>query len=218
MVASSSGAIGGVKEKVLGAQRAGITRIIVPENARLKPGNRIDQQQCGHFPAADHEITDAEFEGPEFVDDALVDALVVTGNEQKPVLVGGQSFDAILRESLALGREQNPPCRPLVLSFNRPHGVVQRLTHHHHSRAAAKRSIVDPGVLVVGEGSNVVDMTLDDALLDGSTHDAGVQDAGKHLRKQCENIETHAGSDRAKARMSAAIRSSCRASGRSRRA
>src|SRR5690606_27504253 len=58
-------------------------RILVAEHPRQQPYDRIDDHRGREFPAAQHVVADRQLFPDDAVDDALVDALVASGDEQQ---------------------------------------------------------------------------------------------------------------------------------------
>lgn len=80
--------------------------VLVSKYARKKPGDGVDEYQCREFASAEHIVADAEFQRGEGLDDPLVNAFIVPGNQKNSFFLR-QRFDRGLRGSPSLRREQN---------------------------------------------------------------------------------------------------------------
>ena len=165
-------------------------RFIVAEHARDESHHGIDEHHRGQLATTEHVIADAQLKGLQFVDDALVNPFIMPGDQKKPGLFR-QVLDPALIQRASLWTEQDTSDWTIIFFLNRDDCVIQRLAHHDHPWSAAKRSIIDLGVLVVGPVANVVEVILDKIRLSCSTQNACVQYARKHIREEGENIDPH---------------------------
>lgn len=148
--------------------------VLVSKYARKKPGDGVDEYECREFASTEHIVADAEFQRGEGLDDPLVNAFIVPGNQKNSFFIR-QRFDRGLRGSPSLRCEQNSLRTPWIHSFYCQYCVVQWLAHQHHARPAAKGPIIDLVVLVSAPVTNVVNVGLNKSGLMSPSEDARLE-------------------------------------------
>ena len=89
-----------------------------------------------------------------------------------------------------VGCERDHPCAAAVFSHRRER-IGQRLRHHHHARAAAKRPVIDRSMRIVDKVARVPRVQRPAIFPVRALRDAVLDDGRKHGRKQRDGIEPH---------------------------
>ncbi len=114
---------------------------LVVQHARQQASDGIYQYGSGQFAPRQHIVADGNFEGDEFLADALVYAFIMTGDDEQ-VVVHREAVGQRLPQGFAVGRHVDDLV-VAALGLKAFNGIGQRLGHHHHARAAAELIIVN---------------------------------------------------------------------------
>lgn len=166
------------------------------------PRDGIDEHHRGQFAAGQNVIANGDFFINPPVDDSLIDAFVVSAEQQEPIVLR-ELLDLDLIETLPAGGKVDPPWswrlfsrtsgpirrkHPAADFFNSPHNNIHL---HHHPRSTAVRRVVDLTVLAGREITDVVRMDFNNLLLCRPLEDALGKGTRKHLREEGEDVDAH---------------------------
>ena len=187
LVVGGAGVDGGGQEVVL--ETVGECALLVREHARHETHHGIGHHGCCQLAAREHKVADRHFLRDEVLADAIVDALVVSA-EDNHVVEHRERVGHRLVELLAVGRGEDHLV-VVALRFQRRDASVDGLALHHHSRRAAERVVVHTAVLVGGVVAQIVQMYFHQSFLLCACKDRGVDKPVEHFGQHCDNVYSH---------------------------
>ena len=164
--------------------------VLIRKHPGLEPRHSVRDYQRGKLTAGQHIISDRQLLHFKLVQHALIYALVVAAQQDKPRLLR-EFLHLLLGQHLALRGHVDYPGFALTLGLYRGNAVVNRLSLHEHSGAAAVGLVVNAAVLVFGVFPDIVGVHLDKAVSDSPADYALVKHAAAHLSEQRCNVDSH---------------------------
>ncbi|MEY2598866.1 MAG: hypothetical protein RLZZ142_1125 [Verrucomicrobiota bacterium] len=161
---------------------------LVAENSGDEPDDGVDEYHGGDDAVGQDVVADGDFFVDEQVDDALVDALVVSAEENEVGAGGGEALGGGVFERGAAWGEQEDAC---VFSFQGLDGVKNGFALEDHALSAAVRGFVCDAVFVFGPVAKVVGVDGGEAAGLGFAEDAFAQGGRGDLGKKGEDIDAH---------------------------
>ena len=161
--------------------------VFVAEHAGDQPHHSIRDDRSGERAVGEDVIADADFLIDEVVDDALIDAFVMTAEENEMrkarVFLGD-----LLGERAAAGRHENHAGIRGAEFLDRGE---KWLALHHHSLAPAVRRVVGCAVFVIRPLSQIMHAEIDKAALLRLADHARAERRGGDFGKDREDVEAH---------------------------
>ena len=163
------------------------------EGSGALPDGGVEEGQCGNLATREHEVAERVLPGTVQLDDAIVDPLVVSADEDQAI--EPSEFDRVgVRERFARGRGHDD-FAPLARRSRRENPVENPsdgLEAEHHSGPAAVGAVVGP-FAAVQSVQNVVQFNASDAPLLSPAEDREPNRRCEHLREERDDVNVKEG-------------------------
>ena len=155
--------------------------LITAEYPRYQPGHSVEHDEGGQFAPCENVVADGNFIVDVVVAYPLVNSLISTAN-QAYVWQSAKLKSDFLFEHPTLGAQENYPHRR-ISGPDAGDGSSQGFRFHHHTAAAAKRSIISGIMLIQGEIADVGDTDINELPVNGLANNGLAQRRRHHLGK-----------------------------------
>ncbi len=165
-------------------------RFAVTERAILNPPDRIDHHRCRELATRQDVITDRQFEIDLGLQHALIDTLVASAQQDR-TRQHGQPSNTGLGQAFALRAEVDHRRR---LGIGRAHGIeagAQRIDRHHHARATAEGSVIDPAIAAGRVVARIPGFDPQQAALPGPSDHTQGGALTNEFGKQGQHVDAH---------------------------
>ena len=163
--------------------------LLIAQHARHHSHDGIADDGGGQFPAGQHVVSHADFAGDEMFADAIVNAFVVS-TENDEILRHGQRVGERLVKLFTVGRGEDDFII-VSLRFERGDAVVNRLALHDHAGEAAEGVVIDAAVFVVGVVTKVVKMYFNQPAALRTGKDGGADKTLQHFGENGDDVYSH---------------------------
>ena len=123
------------------------------QRAGQEPHDSVDDNHSGKLAAAHYVVAHAQFLGCKVLEDALVDALVASADEDETI-EARETLRGALVEHSSLGAHHDD--RRIGRRLQCANGLEERSGAHDHAGPAAEWGVVGRAMAVVGMGAQVV--------------------------------------------------------------
>ena len=170
-------------------------RFLIAEHSRHKPGNGIDHDHRGKFPAGQYIISDGHVVRHDFLQYPLIDSLVMAAQKDQLLLLGKFFYHSLVKY-LSLRSQVNTArlfsgCPGKGSLCHRSVGPVDRLRLDDHTGASAIRVIIHPVVFVIREIPDIDRMQGNVFVFHCPSDNACIEPLFHHLRKQRQHMKIH---------------------------
>ena len=163
---------------------------LVTENARNQTADRIGNAHRRQLAAGQDKVADGDLLIHAFVDEALVDALIVTADEDDVFIAVTELARLFLIENASAGGEKNGVYRRADLVADGAPAVEQRVTLHDGAAAAPVGIVVHLILTVCGVVADLVAVYLDQALFLRAAEDALLHHRIDRRRKERHDVKS----------------------------
>ena len=157
--------------------------VLVGKHAGQHTGYGVRKYQRGQLAAGENIIAYGNFFINDLVDDPLVNALIVAA-QQRNIIELRQLLDPLLGQGLALRRHIDKMRALAELIAKRHEAVVDGLSLHYHTCAAAVGRVIHTVMLIFRIIADIAAVYLDAAVLSRSADYAFAEHAEAHIGKE----------------------------------
>ena len=162
---------------------------LVGQHARDQADDAVGQEGGRNLAAADHEVAHGNLAGDQMLSDALVDALVMTAQDDDVFFEGKLIGDALVQDLAVGGHVDDLVVVAFGLEFL--DHLEDGLHHHHHAGVAAVAVVIHRQARSEAVLAEVMDMDFHQAFLDGPARDGVTQRTLQKFRYDGENVDAH---------------------------
>ena len=182
-------AVLGIFQKI-SCKGLGLARLLIAEHAWNHAGNRIHHNHGRKLAACKHIISDRHIIRHNFLQNTLVNPLIVTAKENQVFLFRHVSCHLLIKHLSLRGEINHTGALPGFLG-NRFISQVNRFCLHQHSSTAAVSIIIYFLVLVKSIVADIYGLHRKDSCINSTPCNAGVHSIPDHFRKKGQNMEIH---------------------------
>lgn len=185
-----AGVVRVVEEALAGAEGVLDGALLVAEDARAEPGDRVEEHHRRQLAAGEDVVPDGDLLGPGELEGPFVHAFVAPGEEDEAGRVG-QLADEGLVEAAALGGEVDRAGAARMARLCLVEGPQHGFRHQDHAGAAAERAVVHDAVAALAEEAEVDEVHADEAAADRAPEDGLLEERAEEGGEEGDDGGVH---------------------------